>query len=228
LALVAFPDIQRKAQKEIDEIVGFERVPTVEDFENLPYIQAIVKETHRFRPVAPLAIPHASLADEIFDGYLIPQGTTIFVNNWGMFHDEAVFDEPEIFNPDRFLTSEYGTRPHVDESGRRHDMAFGSGRRICPGIRLAQNSIALNTMNLLWAFNFNEAINPDTKLPIKVDIHDYAKGILTCLNPFKCDIQVRSADHAQLIKSEFVQARSTFRSFEHDLLPEDAAHVATF
>jgi len=226
LALVAFPDVQKKAQKEIDQVIGPDRVPTVDDFENLPYIRAIVKENHRFRPVSPLAIPHASLAEETIDGYVIPQGTTIFVNNWGMFHDDEVFDQPEVFNPDRFLASEYGTKAKVDESGRRHDMVFGSGRRICPGIHLAQNSISLNTMNLIWGFSFKEALDPETKLPIKVDIHDYAKGMFTCPNPFKCNIQVRSADHAQTIKSEFAQARSTFLSFEHDLLSEDAAHVA--
>lgn len=64
LMLVAFPEVQLKAQEEIDRVVGSERAPAPDDWEELPYIQAFIKEVHRFRPVAPLGIPHATTADE--------------------------------------------------------------------------------------------------------------------------------------------------------------------
>ncbi|KDQ57266.1 hypothetical protein JAAARDRAFT_35893 [Jaapia argillacea MUCL 33604] len=155
LALTAFPETLRKAQEEIDRVVGPNRLPTPEDIDHLPYIQAIIKETHRFRPVAPLAVPHCTLAFEEYRGFLIPEGTTIFVNTWGIYHDPKAFDEPEVFNPDRYIASEYGTKPAFDASDFKHTLPFGSGRRICPGIHVANNSLIVNTMNLIWGFNFS-------------------------------------------------------------------------
>lgn len=105
-------------------------------------------------------------------------------------------------------------------------------------------------MNLMWGFTFSEAVDPKTRTAIKVDIHDYSKvflitcstrspsprtvnidssfcqGILTRPNPFRCDIRVKSADHAQLIRGEFAQARASFLPFERELVPEDVAYVS--
>ncbi|KAL0954810.1 hypothetical protein HGRIS_003756 [Hohenbuehelia grisea] len=141
LALFAFPAVQEKAREEIDRVIGDHRMPELKDFSNLPYVRAILQETHRFRPVAPLAIPHATLQDEEYKGHLIPKGSAIFVNAWGIFHDPDVFEDPAVFNPDRFMKSEHGVKPGVDDRDYRSNFAFGSGRRICPGIHLANNSL---------------------------------------------------------------------------------------
>jgi len=225
LALTAFPEVQKKAQAEIDSVVGKDHTPTPDDFARLPYIQAVIKEALRWRPVAPLAIPHGTIQEETYRGYRIPVGTTIFVNNWGMFHDPEVYDRPDDFWPDRFLNNEFGTKPGVDNSDRRANMAFGSGRRFCPGFHLANSNLMLNTMNLIWAFDFSPAIDPDTKKPIPVDIHDYAKGILTAPNPFKATIKPRSAHHAEIIQHEFVAAGPAFEPFERDLRKEDLDYI---
>ncbi|KAK0485125.1 cytochrome P450 [Armillaria novae-zelandiae] len=121
LAFTEFPEAQGKAQEEINELVGDHRLPTLDDFTDLPYIQAVIKEvnnalvtcftlrpTHRFRPVAPVAIPHGTLAAEKYCGYMIPKGATIFVNTY-------VYDELEVFNPDRYLLTEHGMKPGVDD-----------------------------------------------------------------------------------------------------------------
>ncbi|ESK84986.1 cytochrome p450, partial [Moniliophthora roreri MCA 2997] len=200
LAMIAFPEAQRKAQAELDRVVGPHRMPTLDDIEDLPYIKAVVQETHRFRPVAPLMIPHATTAPEEYQGFLIPEGSTIFVNNWGIFHDPALFDEPEIYNPDRYILAENGTRPGVDGSDLRANLAFGCGRRICPGIHLAQNSININTMNLLWAFTFSHASDPKTGNVTEVDVNDYARGILTAPMPFRCTITPRSPERVEIIE----------------------------
>ncbi|KAF8578909.1 cytochrome P450 [Ramaria rubella] len=221
ILLVAFPEVQKKAHEEIDRVIGRERVPTLDDFKDLPYVQAIVKETHRFRPVATLAFPHASMVEETIDGYVIPKGTAIFMNIWGILHDETVFDEPERFNPDRFLASEYGTKAHADQTAFRHDLVFGSGRRICAGIHLAQNSISINAMNFLWGFNFNEAIDHVTGEAIKVDINDYIRGLVTGPSPFSCNITVRSEGHAELIAEEMVHAKAAFLAYEQETLHVD-------
>ncbi|KAJ8078278.1 hypothetical protein PM082_000484 [Marasmius tenuissimus] len=147
LAMIAFPEAQKKAQAELDRVVGPHRLPTLDDFPELPYVQALIQETHRFRPVAPLILPHATTAPEEYKGYLIPGGSTIFVNVWGIFHDPGkldesfmrvallnlirrleLYDDPDTFKPDRYLLTENGTKPGVDGSDARPTLGFGCGR----------------------------------------------------------------------------------------------------
>ncbi|KAJ7843055.1 cytochrome P450 [Mycena olivaceomarginata] len=225
LALIAYPETQRKAQEEVDRVVGEHRMPTLNDLEEMPYIRAMILETHRFRPVAPLMIPHCTLTAEEYNGFIIPQGTTIFVNAWGIFHDPELYDDPENFIPDRYLLTENGTKPGVDGSDLRPTYAFGVGRRICPGIHLAQNSININAMNLVWAFNFTTDTDAEGN-PIELDTFDYQKGILTGPRPFKCKISPRSVEKAEIIEREFLEAADTFSKFEFGLSSEDKEFVA--
>ncbi|KAK7019954.1 putative cytochrome P450 [Favolaschia claudopus] len=227
LALVAYPDAQRKAQEEIDRVVGSHRMPTLDDLEEMPYIRAMILETHRFRPVAPMLLPHGALNDEEYKGFIIPQGCTIFVNIWGIFHDPELYDDPEDFIPERYLLSENGTKPGIgiDGSDLRPNLPFGVGRRACPGIHLAQNSININAMNFVWAFNFTADIDAQGN-PILLDTFDYMKGILTGPRPFKCKITPRSAEKAEIIEHEFLEAADTFSKFEFGLSEEDKQFVA--
>ncbi|KAG7098107.1 hypothetical protein E1B28_000079 [Marasmius oreades] len=228
LLMIAFPETLEKAQEELDRVVGSHRLPTLDDLPDLPYIRAIIQETHRFRPVAPLMIPHATITDEEYQGYHIPAGSTIFVNVWGVFHDPNIYDNPDHFNPDRYILTENGNKPDVDGSDLRANLAFGCGRRICPGIHLAQNSINLNTMRLLWAFNFSRATNPETGRVIDVNVDDYQKGILTAPCPFKACITPRSAEVIEVIEREFHEASDTFSKFEFGLSSEDKAFVDNY
>ncbi|KAJ7859327.1 cytochrome P450 [Mycena olivaceomarginata] len=229
LALVAYPEAQKKAHEEIDRVVGEHRMPTLEDLEQMPYVRAIISETHRFRPIASLGAPHATLATEEptfkLSRLYNSQGTTIFVNMWGIFHDPALFDNPEDFIPERYLLSENGTKPGVDGSDLKPTFPFGFGRRICPGMYLAQNSINLNAMNLLWAFDLKPDIDTNGN-PIPVDIFAYRKGIAMAPLPFKCRITPRTAAKARLIENEFLETADTFSKFEVGLSPADKEFVA--
>ncbi|KAJ7810305.1 cytochrome P450 [Mycena olivaceomarginata] len=200
LLLVKHPQCQEKGQKEIDALLGCERAPRLSDFENLPYVQAIVKE---------------------YNGFFLPRGTTILVNIYGMFHDPQAYEDPEIFNPDRYLLSEFGTKENVDDTGRRHDLHYGGGRRICGGMNLANNSMAINTMNLLWAFRLSESIDSESGKVSSVDLNNFAKGLTAGPNPFKCDIVIRSPAHAAIVERDMVQARELFRGFEGAEIPHD-------
>ena len=80
--MMVFPDIQRKAQEEIDRVIGQDRLPTFKDRNNLPYIEATVKEVLRWHPVAPMGLPHTSTEDDICEGYLIPKGAMLLPNIW--------------------------------------------------------------------------------------------------------------------------------------------------
>ncbi|KAJ7359897.1 cytochrome P450 [Mycena albidolilacea] len=228
LALIAYPEVQKKAHEEIDRMVGEHRMPTLKDLEQMPYIRAIISETHRFRPVAPLGAPHATLATEEYHGYIIPKGTTIFVNMCEFISfkvKQSLFDNPEDFMPERYLLSENGTKPGVDGSDLKSTFPFGFGRRICPGRYLAQNSIDLNVMNLLWAFNLKPDIDTNGN-PIPVDTFAYRKGLSTAPLPFKCRITPRTVAKAGIIENEFLETADTFSKFEVGLSPEDKEFVA--
>ncbi len=80
--MTVFPDVQRKAQEEIDRVIGANRLPTAQDRENLPYINAIVKEVLRWQPVAPMGLPHTSTEEDVCEGYLIPKGAMVLANVW--------------------------------------------------------------------------------------------------------------------------------------------------
>ncbi|CAL1706615.1 unnamed protein product [Somion occarium] len=215
--MVARPDIQARAQQEIDAVVGFKRIPELEDFESLPFLNAILNEVHRFRPITPTGLPHATTEDERVGEYVIPKGTTLFLNLWGIFQNEEYYERPGEFDPDRFLRSEFGTKSGADLTGMRNDLIFGAGRRICPGMHLAGNSIALNTMNFLWAFNLTPAKDSKTGEVIPVDLNETTDGILLIPKPFKCGIQPRSEAKAEMIRAQFKAAHSVFELFEQDV-----------
>lgn len=80
--MTVFPEVQKRAQEEIDRIVGTDRLPTVADREKLPYVDSVVKEVLRWHPVAPMGLPHTSTDDDICNGYLIPKGAMLFANVW--------------------------------------------------------------------------------------------------------------------------------------------------
>ena len=76
------PDVQKKAQEEIDSVVGVDRLPTYGDREHLPYVHALVTEVLRWHNVAPLGVPHRASDDGIINGYFIPKGSIIITNLW--------------------------------------------------------------------------------------------------------------------------------------------------
>ncbi|KAF8714697.1 cytochrome P450, partial [Rhizoctonia solani] len=196
LALAAFPKAQKKAQDEIDKVVGADRLPTPDDFSELSYIQALIKEVHRWRPVAPLAVPHGTVEEISYRGYRIPAGSTIFINNWGMLHDPDVYECPEDFWPDRWLQNEFGTKPEM-----------------------------VNTMNLVWGFNYGPEIDEKTGKPIPIDTWNYAKGILTYPEPFMVTITPRSKQHAEVLEHEFQASSTAFAPYEIGLEDEDKEFI---
>ncbi|KAA1473576.1 cytochrome P450 [Dentipellis sp. KUC8613] len=227
LLMLNHPEVQAKAQHEIDEVIGEDRAPALEDFEKLPYVQAVMSEVFRMRPSLQMGVPHYSTADEVVNGYLIPKNTTIIMNIWAMNRDPEVFYYPERFDPDRFFIPELRSKAGMKVAGNDSDwdISFGCGRRSCVGILLAKSSLKLNVMNLLWAFNFKHAIDPASNKPIVADVNGYMQGQTLTPIPFACDIQPRSARHAEIIEQNFANARSIFEPFEKELSLEDHEYV---
>ncbi|KAI0784062.1 cytochrome P450 [Abortiporus biennis] len=155
LAMAKYQDVQERAQEELDAVVGRSRMPTLEDIERLPYIQATVKEVLRWVPPAPVGLPHAASKDDWYNGYFIPKGTLCIFNLWGIHRDKELFGlDADEFNPSRFL-DEHGQislSPKLWDStkGEGH-VGFGFGKRICPGRYIAEDNLHLTVANLLWA-----------------------------------------------------------------------------
>ena len=167
--MALYPEVQKKAQMEIDRVVGMDRLPSFADRPNLPYVDAVVKEVLRWNPVVPLGLPHVTIQDDMFEGYAIPKGSILVPNIWSVcffnliqsssshycfpvirqfFHDPKAYHDPLDFKPERFL----GTNPEQDT----HNLAFGFGRRICPGKDLADASIFISIAMSLAAFNITK------------------------------------------------------------------------
>jgi len=82
LAMMVFPGIQKKAQEELDRVIGSDRLPVSKDRDKLPYIMAVMKETHRWHPVTPMGLPHSSTVEDAYKGYKIPKGSILLPNTW--------------------------------------------------------------------------------------------------------------------------------------------------
>ncbi|XP_031377927.1 cytochrome P450 CYP82D47-like [Punica granatum] len=140
----------KKVQQELDGQIGKDRQVNESDLQNLPYLQAIIKETLRLYPAAPLSLPHEAIEDSNISGYFVPGGTQLVLNLYKIQRDPRVWPDPSEFRPERFLT----THKDFDVRGHNFDLIpFGSGRRMCPGISLALQIIGLTLASFLHAFD---------------------------------------------------------------------------
>ncbi|KIJ23887.1 hypothetical protein M422DRAFT_195388, partial [Sphaerobolus stellatus SS14] len=160
LAIALNPEVMRKAQQELDKVVGPNRLPEFADLPALPYIDAILKETLRWFPVVPSALPHATIADDFYEGYAIPAGSIVIVNTWKILHDPNIYLQPYGFRPERFAPDKQGVTPERDPTATGN---FGYGRRMCAGKNLAQATVWLTISTLLSVYEFTNARDLDGK-----------------------------------------------------------------
>ena len=169
--MVTYPDVQKRAQAELDSVVGRARIPTFSDFERLPYIRAMVKEMLRWRPASPLGLPHLSSEDDWYNGMFIPKGTMIIANVWDLDRDPKIYGvDAADFNPARFLDSDGEVAPCPPETKEEGHVTYGFGRRICPGRHVANNAFFIDVAMALWACNFEPGKDGHGNvIPIDVD-----------------------------------------------------------
>ncbi|KAJ4955620.1 hypothetical protein NE237_012403 [Protea cynaroides] len=142
--------VLKKAQDELDSHVGKDRHVEESDIKNLVYLDAIVKETLRLYPVAPLGIPHQAMEDCQVGGYHVPKGTILMANIWKLHRDPRIWLDPDEFKPERFLTK----HANVDVRGQQFEfIPFSSGVRFCPGITFAMQILHLTLARLIHGFN---------------------------------------------------------------------------
>ena len=164
LAMAAFPEVQCRAQAELDSVVGRARLPTFADAPRLPYVWAIIKEVLRWRPALPLGLPHATAEDDWYEGMFIPKVATCMANIWQCNHDRAVFgDDADDFKPERHLGDDGELLPGPKETNHEGHVSFGFGRRICVGKHLANESLFIRTAMTLWAATLRCALDENGK-----------------------------------------------------------------
>ncbi|PCH38732.1 cytochrome P450 [Wolfiporia cocos MD-104 SS10] len=194
LAMVRHPHVWRRAQKEIDEVVGSGRLPDFDDRPSLQYVECVIQEIFRWNPPVPLAMPHQLIADDEYRGYHIPNGSTVMANVWAMTRDPELYPDPEVFRPERFLEMDKEVAAAADP----RKLVFGFGRRICPGRFLGESSVWLVVTSVLATFDIctvrdqagKELIPEVTVLP----------GLISHPEHFVCDIRPRSKDAAEVVR----------------------------
>ncbi|KZL65211.1 O-methylsterigmatocystin oxidoreductase (cytochrome P450 oxidoreductase), partial [Colletotrichum tofieldiae] len=191
LVMLIFPEVQKKAQEEIDTVVGRDRLPQFGDRERLPYVNALVKETLRWFPVAPLGVAHRTDEAIEYQGFSIPKGAYLLPSIWWFLHDPQTYADPSSFDPDRFLAPRNEPDPE--------DEAFGYGRRICPGRFLADESLFIIISRLLAAFDIRKAVDASGN-ELDPEIHATA-GLISRPLEFPYSIKPRSAKAVELIRS---------------------------
>ncbi|KAF7980672.1 hypothetical protein HWV62_37099 [Athelia sp. TMB] len=195
LAMLKYPDVQKKAQKELDTVLGPNHIPSFADKDSLPYLSAIVKECLRWEVLLPFSAPHRSIADDVYKGYHIPAGTLVLPNTWAVLRDESAYPDAGTFNPDRYLTEDGKLDPAV----RDPEAAFGYGRRICPGRHMAKESIWLTAGSILACFNIEKSVDPLGN--VIEPSGKYLPGLIRTPESFPCVIKPRSKESADLIKA---------------------------
>lgn len=202
LYLSGYPGVQQRAHEELDSVVGSTRSPRFSDMQQLPYVRAIVKEILRIRPLASMGIPHYATADVTYKGFTIPKGSVIAIQQYAIHQDPCLFPEPEKFMPERYLGHPFRSGVYASSANprERDHWNFGAGRRICPGMYLAENSLFITIAKILWAFQVTA--------PEKVNLSDdaYEPGSMTIPKPFLAQFIPRSTAIERVLEMEWQNA----------------------
>ncbi|KAA8540748.1 hypothetical protein F0562_024333 [Nyssa sinensis] len=147
--LIMNPKVMERAQAEVRRVVGEKRFVSESDLPHLHYMNAVIKEIFRLHPPAPVLVPRESMEDITIDGYDIPAKTRFFVNAWAIGRDPESWENPEIFEPERFMGST------IDFKGQDFELIpFGAGRRSCPAITFGTATVELALAQLLHSFDW--------------------------------------------------------------------------
>ncbi|RNJ59357.1 hypothetical protein D7B24_002735 [Verticillium nonalfalfae] len=198
LAMLHFPEWQRKLQEEI-ETVCEGRCPQWSDRERLPMVRAVVKEVLRWRPPVPTGIPHAVEKDDVYEGYFIPKGATIHALEWSITRDPVMYPDPEIFNPARWLEESYPTykAPLTTYPNLANYSQFGFGRRTCQGVSIVEQDLFLTMGGLAWAMDIIPKRRPDGSA-VPVHWNDFTPLLIAKPAAFEFDVIVRKGRESLL------------------------------
>ncbi|KAK3344529.1 cytochrome P450 [Lasiosphaeria hispida] len=193
MAMLLYPETQQRAHDEIDHVIAKGRLPTFEDCKKMPYMQAMVKEVIRWRPIDPLGLPHTTSEDIWYEGFFIPKGSMLVPNVWAINRDPDTFGpDAHHFNPARHLDDTTGNmKPSPADTKEEGHVSFGFGRRICVGRHFANKMLLINMVLLAWATKIDAERGPDGR-PIGLDVDGCVdEGVTVRPVPFPCNITPR-------------------------------------
>lgn len=207
--LAANPEVQARANDEISAVVGDARSPTFDDEQELPYIRAMVKEILRLRPVTNIGTPHYTTDDVVYKDFFIPKGTVVTVDQYAIHYDPFRYNDPEAFRPERYLNHPLKAGAYVasPDPYERDHFSFGAGRRICPGMHLAENSLYITLAKIIWAFEIRAPIGSNGIEKV-VDVSDsaYEDGVNTLPKQYKVRFLVRNSQREKALGEEWAEA----------------------
>ncbi|KAI0754738.1 cytochrome P450 [Daedaleopsis nitida] len=195
VAMSLHPDVQRKAQAELDAVIGDSRLPELTDREKLPYVNAVVKELQRWHVVTPLGVPHVNVEDDQYEGHFIPKGSLLMVNAWSMLHDEEMYPDPERFDPERYLENGIPKSSPIRDPAT---VAFGFGRRICPGRYFAETTLFIYIALALHTLDITPPVDEHGR-PIQVEVKP-SNDLISRLEDCRCTVKPRSMVAENLIR----------------------------
>ncbi|EJD46841.1 putative CyP450 monooxygenase [Auricularia subglabra TFB-10046 SS5] len=192
LSMVLYPEELRKAQDELDRVIGPDRLPQLSDRVSVPYVEAFMLESMRMYPVFPLSLPHRVMVEDEFQGMRIPGGATVLGNVWCILRDERHYPQPDTFTPERFL-KDGKLDPTVPDP---RNPVFGWGRRICVGRPLADSTIWLLVSTVLACFDVRHKVKDGKKITFQPKIKS---GLNVSPESFPCDISPRTGAAKRLV-----------------------------
>lgn len=168
--------------------------------------------THTFSPLT-------DHSEDTISGLKIPAGSTVILNVWALHHDPTLQPSPSTFNPSRYASHPLPASAYTTASADRDHYGYGTGRRICPGIHLAERNLFIAMAKLLWAFDFGRARDGyGMEVPVDVDaLTGYSEGFLVSAKDFKMDARVRSERRRRIIMDEFDTAEKEVFCLYDDL-----------
>ncbi|MCJ1436264.1 hypothetical protein MMC27_005642 [Xylographa pallens] len=208
LHLAANQRVQEAAQEELMRVVGPNRTPVFADMPDLPYVRACVKEMLRMNPVLAPGIRHYTDTDVVYKEHVIPKGTVLLANTAFLHYDPQRFESPFEFMPERYLdyslySSEYAAK---GDPYKRDHFTFSTGRRTCPGARLAENSLDIALANIIWAFEIRPPIVDGVEAEIDSSDTAYPDAGFTTPKPFAARFITRSDGRLRIIKEQWQTA----------------------
>ncbi|KAJ7215314.1 cytochrome P450 [Mycena haematopus] len=190
-AMMMNPSVQKRAQAEVDEFFAAEnRLPTLHDQGLFPYLDCVLKEVLRWVPAAPIGLLHCTSKPDIYNGFFIPAKTMVIANIYAMMHDESVYPDPFVFDPERFM----GNSPQPDP----RDYVFGFGRRVCAGQNLAETTLWIQMCLSLLTLNISKAVDESGKV-IEPEIA-FTTAVVSHIKPFSYQITPRSETAISLVR----------------------------
>ncbi|EDL24226.1 mCG1050560, partial [Mus musculus] len=154
LLMLKYPHVTEKVQKEIDQVIGSHRLPTLDDRTKMPYTDAVIHEIQRFSDLVPIGLPHKVIKDTLFRGYLLPKNTEVYPVLSSALHDPQYFEQPDKFNPEHFLDAN-GALKKCEAF-----LPFSTGKRICLGESIARNELFIFFTTILQNFSVASPVAP--------------------------------------------------------------------